>query len=67
MADSKLFRVSRARFACAVAVALALHASPAAAYIGPGAGFAVVGATLVLLRRARDDERLVLLVSLLLF
>jgi len=47
--DSKVFRVSGIRLGFAAAVALALTASPAAAYIGPGAGFAVVGATLVLL------------------
>jgi predicted AlkP superfamily phosphohydrolase/phosphomutase len=47
--DSKVFRVSGIRLGLAAAVALALTASPAAAYIGPGAGFAVVGATLVLL------------------
>jgi predicted AlkP superfamily phosphohydrolase/phosphomutase len=44
-------RASRAgtRIALASALALALVAAPAEAYIGPGAGFALVGATLALL------------------
>ena len=40
---------SRRRWAFAAALVLLLAASPAHAYIGPGAGFAFVGATLVLL------------------
>ncbi|HVN39636.1 MAG TPA: alkaline phosphatase family protein [Myxococcota bacterium] len=47
--DPKASRAARRRIAVGVALALAMFASPAFAYIGPGAGFAVVGATMVLL------------------
>ena len=47
--DPRRFRVAACLSCGALALALLLLAVPAEAYIGPGAGFAFVGATLVLL------------------